>query len=98
MDFHYFGSTAFNWAIGSTRQEVIDKLAKSAGEESNALKAANVKVTGGLYCWTCKVHATKDVDYGIEYFQPVGVEISDGFECNIVNKNGSVKLIEPKAK
>lgn len=91
---HYFGSTAFNWAVGATRQEVIDKLAKWAGNNTGALAAPAVKKSGGLYCWTCKVNAPIDTQYAIEYFAPKGVDIGDAFECNITNKNGSIKLIE----
>lgn len=95
MNIHYFGSTGLMWAVASTRQGVIDKLAK---EHPDLLTAAKVKSTGGVYCWTCKVHANINAAYDIQFFKPVGIEISEGFECNIVNKNGSVKLVEPKSK
>lgn len=91
--FHYFGSTAFNWATGETRQEVITKLAKQAGTE---ILKRNVKASGGLYCWTCRVEAPQGTDYEIRYFCPQGVKITQALAVNIQNSKGHVTVIEPK--
>lgn len=82
---HYYGSTAFNWAVGQTRDEVLTKLAKQAGTDT--IKR-NVKHNGGLYAWVCLVHAPQSAAYEIEYYQPKGVEISDAQEFNILNSKG----------
>lgn len=65
---HYFGSTAFDWAVGATREAVIAKLARAAG--SDAIKR-NVKASGGLYVWTCVVHLPQSAHYDIESYAPV---------------------------
>lgn len=88
---HFYGTSAYNWATGSSRQEVIDKLAREAG--TDAIKR-NVKATGGLYCWTCRVELPQSAHYQISFFQPQGVPVSDFLEVNIVSVGGGVKLIE----
>lgn len=94
QQFHFFGSTAFNWAIGSTRQEVLTKLASMAGAD---IVKRNVKNAGGLYAWTCKVEAPRSTTYEISFYQPAGVPTSDGMEFSIQNKHGHVKLVEKQA-
>lgn len=96
MAHHYYGSTALNWATGKTRQEVLEKLAKSAG--GDYLKRA-VKNTGGLYAWTVRVDAPQDANYQIAYFQPVDVPMGNAQEFNIMTAKGYSLPIdrEPKA-
>lgn len=84
---HYFGSTAFNWATGDTRAEVLAKLGRMTGP--NELKL-QVKAHGGLYVWTCRVNAPADADYQIENYAPKGVETSNVSESRIVNTKGYI--------
>lgn len=90
QEFHFFGSTPFDWATGATRQEVIEKLAKAG---SWNLTADKVKKNGGLYAFTVKVLAPQDASYGIACYMPQGVDCVDKVEVNIVNKKGHVTLI-----
>lgn len=89
--FHYFGSTCYNWAVGSSRQEVLDKLAGMVGAER--LKRT-VKANGGLYAWTCVVDAPLSATYEIAFFQPQGVLVGRGLSYNIVNTKGAVRVID----
>ena len=97
MDRHFFGSTAFNWAVGSTREEVLGKLARAAG--SDIIKA-NVKRNGGLYAWTCMVPLPESADYAIHNYAPVNVGACEVQEFNIMYINGASLPItrEPPAK
>lgn len=88
-DFHFFGSTCYDWATGATRQEVIEKLAKAG---SYNLTAEKVKKHGGLTAVTCKVMAPVDTDYDVNWFMPVGVPIADKVEVKIMNKKGLCTL------
>ena len=90
QEFHFFGSTPFDWATGATRQEVIEKLAKAG---SYNLTAEKVKKYGPMYAVTVKVLAPQGTNYDIAYFMPQGVECVDKVEVNIVNKKGHVTLI-----
>lgn len=85
---HYFGSTAFNWVTGATREEVIAKLAKMAGADT--IKRA-VKNCGGVYCWTCFVGVPQGTAYAISYYKPEGVPLSDSADCMIINARGKVQ-------
>lgn len=89
-EFHFYGSTSFDWATGATRQEVIEKLAKAG---SWNLTAAKVKASGPMYAFTVKVLVPQDTSYGIAYYMPQGVECVDKVEVNILNKKGHVTLI-----
>lgn len=84
---HYFGSTAFNWATGATRAEVLAKLGKSTGP--NELKL-QVKAYGGLYVWTCRVNVPASTPYDIESYAPKGVETSNPVEARLVNIKGHI--------
>lgn len=93
--FHYFGSTPYHWAIGETRQEVIENLARMAGTDT--IKR-HLKEHKGLYCWTCRVDAPRSAKYAINFFQPQGVPVSLGQEFNIVNAKGHVITLEPTVR
>lgn len=82
---HFFGSTAFNWAVGQTRAEVLEKLARSAGAD---IIRRNVKNNGGLYAWTCLVPLPQTAPYEIENYAPRGVGARDAEEFNILNAKG----------
>jgi len=90
MSFHYFGSTAFNWVTGTTRQDVLEKLAKLAGA---AQIKRSVKSSGGLYAWTCRVEADESAEYSISNYRPTGVPTSSGAEYNILDAKGRHQLI-----
>jgi hypothetical protein len=91
--FHYFGSTAYHWVVGETRQEVLNELSRMAGAD---LIKRHVKEHGGLYCWTCRVDAPRSAKYDIAWFQPSGVAVSQGLHFNIMNTKGHVTTVEPK--
>jgi hypothetical protein len=84
---HYFGSTAFNWATGDTRAEVLAKLGRMTGP--NELKL-QVKAHGGLYVWTCRVNVPEATQYDIESYAPKGVETAAPAEARLVNTKGHV--------
>lgn len=86
---HFFASTPFNWATGTTRQEAINKVAKAAG--ADAIRRMGAK---GLYTWTAKVLAPINQEYSINHFAPQGVEIAATMEFNIMSVKGYVTLVE----
>lgn len=93
--FHFFGSTAYNWAIGDTRQEVIESLARMAG--TDIIKRNDKHSEGnGLYCWLCRVDVPRDEEYEIAWFQPQGVPVSHVIEVGIKSAKGLVVLLEPR--
>lgn len=88
---HIFGSTAINWAVGKTREEVLKRLARDAG--ASIIKANKTKY-GGLYAWTCIVDAPQSAHYGIKAYQPAGVPTRDVIEFHITNAKGAHVVIE----
>lgn len=82
---HYFGTTAFTWAVAQTREEVIAALARDAGK---GIIAAQVKANGGLYCWTVRVDLPQSANYEISYYKPVGVPLADAVAFNIISAKG----------
>lgn len=88
---HIFGSTALNWAVGKTREEVLKRLAAGAG--ARVIKV-NKDRYGGLYAWTCVVDASPSTYYDIESYQPVGVPTRDVVEFNLTNAKGAHVIIE----
>lgn len=90
---HYFGSTGLFWATGKTRQEVVEKLAKRLGDNTNLLLADAVKKNGGVYCWTCRVNAPAEAGYEISNYAPKGVDWGHTLEFNITSKKGDLRLI-----
>ena len=91
---HYFGSTAFNWATGKTRKEVLQKLAKAA--PSTAIKAQAKE--DGLYAWTVRVDLPESADYAIEYYQPQGVPMGNAQEFGIMTVKGYSMPIDREPK
>lgn len=85
----YFGSTAYNWATGATRNEVIAKLAKAAGAD---IIRRNVKANGGLYVWLCKVPI--DGPFDIEFYMPKVEGLTEKQAYLIQNTKGFVTLFE----
>lgn len=96
-NFHYYGSTAFTWAVGQTREEVLRALAKDAGKD---LIQNNVRKNGGLYVWTCRVDLPQDSVYSIRNFHPVEVPIDPStiHEYNIQSVKGTVYPIDKEPK
>lgn len=86
MSRHFFGSTAFNWAVADTREEVLRRLARKAG--TDAIKR-NVKKNGGMYCWTCMVPLPESATYQISNYAPVGVGACEVQEFRIMYINGA---------
>lgn len=95
-EFHYFASTAFNWATASTRAEAIAKVAQDLGADQikRSIKHAECK---GVYTWTCRVDAPGDTPYSINMYAPVGVPRSAAMEFSIVNTKGHCIPLEPTA-
>ena len=91
---HIFGSTAFNWAVGATREEVLKRLAAAAG--AGIIKANKAKY-GGLYAWTCVVDAPQSAHYDIKAYRPVGVPTRDAVEFNLTNAKGAHVILERTA-
>ena len=87
MDFHYFGSTGYGWVVDTTRAGVLRKLARQTGR---TLLAKQVKINGGLYAWTVKVHAPIKAHYAIDGYRPVGVETSEARHGRIVKLDGTL--------
>lgn len=77
---HVYGCTAFHWSVGDSVEEVLNRLAAKAGA---SLIRHQKKELGGLYAWTCTVHAPKDSEYELDFFRPIGVETSEGSEWRI---------------
>lgn len=91
---HYFGSTAYNWATGATRNEVLAKLAKAAGA---AAIRRNVEANGGLYVWMCKVPLPIDAPYEIEFYAPKVEGLTEKQAYLIQNTKGFVTLFEEES-
>lgn len=75
-DTHYFANHALAWAVAPTREEAIEKLLLQGTDPTwvrNCLKSGNF-----VTVYSCKVHADIKTPYKIEWFQPKGVESSDG--------------------
>lgn len=89
--YHYFGSTAWNWATGASRAEVLTKLAREAGAD---LIRRNVKASGGLYAWTVRVNLPADAEYGIENYAPRGVPTECAEAFRIQNTKGHALPLE----
>ena len=87
LPYHIFGSTAVNWAVGNTREEVLKKLARDAGPEF--IK----RQTNGLYAWTCLVPLPRAAHYGINNYAPE-TEYRAVHEYNITAGNGAHVSIE----
>jgi hypothetical protein len=83
QDHHYYASTVFGWAFGSTRDEAITRLIENFRTDLKQV-TLNMHKKGepGAYIWSCKVHVPNDENhpYDIEYYAPVGVKTSDGQE------------------
>lgn len=89
--FHFFGSTCVHWAVGQTREEVIEKLAKHAG--ADVIRCAKQHGERGLYAWTCRVEAPQTVVYEIQSFRPTGAPISEAREYDIISVKGNCREI-----
>lgn len=92
MNYHYFGSTAFDWATGDTREEVIRRLAGAAG-------ASTIKrMRAGMYAWTCRVELPGTAAYAIRNYAPKDVSISDQKEVSILSARGTfVDYVHPSS-
>lgn len=88
---HYFATTAFHWAIGDTRQEAIENVARRAGA---SIIKEQVKAQGGMYCWSAKVLLPRGAQYAINNYMPQvnPMELAEAREFSIVKADGSVKV------
>ena len=90
---HYFATTAFYWAVGATRQEAIDNVARRfSTDEIKAQKKAH----GGVYLWTCRVALPQGAQYAIVNYAPQvnPDEVTEVRELRLVNRDGSVKVVD----
>lgn len=90
--FHFYGTTAFGWATGASRAEVLAKLARQAGV---TILKHNAKNHDGLYAWTCVVEAPQSAEYAIDFYRPQGVKLAFVREYRIQNVKGHVTPIDP---
>lgn len=88
---HFFATTAFHFAIGDTRKEAIENVARRAGA---AIIKEQVKGQGGLYVWSCKVALPRTAQYAINNYMPQvnPDELSEVQRFRIVKADGSVKV------
>lgn len=63
---HYYASSVFTWAVARERQEAVKKVAQDAPSTAFPLEVVS-----------CKVYADIRAPYKMNYYMPVGVEISD---------------------
>lgn len=75
QEHHYYAAHGMGWATAETREEAHEKLLGMTDPTwvRNCLKSGTF-----VTVWSCKVHEPSDAEYEIDYFQPVGVEKSDG--------------------
>jgi hypothetical protein len=90
---HFYGCTAFNWAVGETREAVIAKLARDVGAQLIRRQVAN---QGGVYVWTCVVEADIKASYDIENYCPKGVKWHGAQEHRIQNARGAFVAEAPR--
>lgn len=86
-DYHYYGTTCLNWAVGQTQAEVLAKLGRMTG--ANTLKQ-QVKANGGMYVWTCIVGAPEKAHYQISNYTPQDVPWCRSREYLLQNTKGHV--------
>lgn len=88
---HYFASFAFGWKTAATRDEAVNGLVEGfRNDVKTIVKNSHKNGSPGAYIWTCKVNAPQDAKYGINFFQPVDVDIEDGknhFVTYVTNKS-----------
>lgn len=92
---HFYGTTAFGWAVATTRQEVLRMLARDAGADTIKRQ---VKSQGGLYVWTALVDVPKDTHYQIDSYKPQGVPLSDVIEYCLQNAKGVAVVYDGRAE
>lgn len=83
--YHFYASCAFGWSVGLTRDEAIRDALDYAGSYLDKRK--------GLYVWSARVELPKSAEYKIEYYQPVGVPLSESHEGNYTLRRGAVVLV-----
>ena len=74
--FHYFATHALGYAVADTRDEAIANLLLQNTDPKwvrNCLKDGNF-----VTVYSTRVHADSKAAYKIEWYQPVGVETSEG--------------------
>lgn len=88
---HFFATCAIGWASAATRDEAIRKLVNANFSFfKDSIKPAQKRGDAGAYIWACQVNAPSDAKYGIEFYQPKGVEIEQGaehFVTHLTRKN-----------
>lgn len=89
--FHYYGTTAFDWAVGKSEDEVIKKLARWAGAKTIKL---NKSKNGGLFAQVCKVELPQAAHYSINQYLPEFIQKEDG--VNELRKGERVPIADLK--
>lgn len=90
---HYFATTALYFAVGATRQEAIDALAKRFTAEE--LRYQRIE-HGGTYVWTARVALPQGTAYAIDNYMPVVKKgaLSSVVTCRLVDRKGNVRLTD----
>lgn len=74
-DHHWYGSTAFDWVVGDSKEAIIKRLARAAG--ARTIKH-NVEKNGGLFAQVCKVGLPQAAHYTISEYLPRKITKEDG--------------------
>ena len=68
---HYYISFAIGWVVGETLGEAIREIVNGFEYELKNM----INKNGSAYLWYCLVDAPIDVEYRIEFYKPVDVDI-----------------------
>lgn len=74
LDFHYYGSTAYDWVVGLSREYVVKRLASYY----TSMYAAAKKRGSGIECVVCKVLLPQSAYYTIRNFVPNAIITGEG--------------------
>jgi hypothetical protein len=73
---HYFASHGLGWASGETRDEAVTKVIGAFRQDiKGAIRNCHKAGEPGWYVWSVRVEGPSTLEYGIEWYRPVGVPI-----------------------
>lgn len=87
--FHYYGSTCYNWAVADTREKVLKALANDCGSR---IVKQHVKHSGGVVATVCRVPLPQAAHYTINNYLPQLITKEDG--VNEIRKGERIELTE----
>ena len=86
---HFFASFGMGWKTASTRKEAVEGLVEGFRREFKPMVvAAQKRGKPGAYIWSCRVEVSKDTDYKINFFAPIGVAKTDAMEHYVTYVTG----------